>query len=180
MGITDEEVLDQAEQEFSDLAAEGIGLCTSPYDLAYLQSLHQQLFGDVYEWAGELRSIDISKESTRFCNAGRIAPEGRKLFKKLQDENWLEGLSDENFINRLAEYYVEINMLHPFREGNGRAQRLLFEHIAANTGRNLMLVDISRADWIDANKAGALHCNYGPMEAIFKRCISDLELDDSE
>jgi len=90
------------------------------FDLAHLKAIHKFLFEDVYEWAGELRTISISKGSSMFALPLRIEPEANKLFAQLKAENYLQELALEPFIQRLAFYWGELNMLHPFREGNGR------------------------------------------------------------
>lgn len=72
LNIHDEQILEQAELELSGLASNLIEYAEPPYDLQYLKSIHAQLFGDLYDWAGKLRQIDISKGDTRFCNFSRI------------------------------------------------------------------------------------------------------------
>ncbi len=84
------------------------------------------MFSDLFDWAGELRTVDISKGNTRFCNAIRIEKEANNLFSMLEQDNYLVGLAYDDFVTKLAEYYCDINVLHPFREGNGRVQRLFF------------------------------------------------------
>jgi cell filamentation protein len=93
--------------------------------MSALRAIHFHIFQDIYCWAGELRTVDISKGSTRFANISRIEPEADKLFRLLEQENHLIGLPREQFLTRLAHYYGELNVIHPFRDGNGRAQRLL-------------------------------------------------------
>ena len=66
LNIHDEQILEQAELELSGLASNLIEYAEPPYDLQYLKSIHAQLFGDLYDWAGKLRQIDISKGDTRF------------------------------------------------------------------------------------------------------------------
>ncbi len=66
LNIRDEQILEQAELELSGLASSLIEYAEPPYDLKYLKSIHVQLFGDLYDWAGKLRQIDISKGDTRF------------------------------------------------------------------------------------------------------------------
>lgn len=61
LNIEDDEELAEAEAELTELAVEEIEFDAPPYDLDYFQSLHRQVFEDVFEWAGELRSIDMSK-----------------------------------------------------------------------------------------------------------------------
>lgn len=91
-------------------------------------------FTDIYEWAGELRGYDIRKGICEFTPYPQIEYFAGEVYKGLQDEDYLRDLSLETFIERLAYYYDTTNRLHPFPEGNGRAQRLLIEHLAANAG----------------------------------------------
>jgi cell filamentation protein len=74
---------------------------------------------------------------TRFCHFEYIEKEGNALMQSLEDEEWLQGLGKEEFIERLAHYYCEINVLHPFRIGNGIAQRIFFEQLALHAGYRL-------------------------------------------
>ncbi|MDN0103618.1 Fic/DOC family protein [Yersinia bercovieri] len=170
-GITDDDQFIEMEKDFSELAIMEIEFSPPPYDLLYWRSLHQALFGDIYHWAGELRTIDISKGTSRFCNINRIAPEANRLFNQLARENYLVGLPYDSLIVKLAEYYSDLNVIHPFREGNGRAQRLLFEHIIINCGFQISFAGINPDEWIQANIDG-YHCRYQRMTALFARCIS--------
>lgn len=169
-GITDDDQFIEMEKDFSELAIMDIEFSPPPYDLLYWRSLHQALFGDIYYWAGELRTIDISKGTTRFCNINRIEPEANRLFHQLAQENYLVGLPYDSLIVKLAEYYSDLNVIHPFREGNGRAQRLLFEHIIINCGFQISFAGINPDEWIQANIDG-YHCRYQRMTALFARCI---------
>lgn len=170
-GITDDDQFIEMEKDFSELAIMDLEFSPPPYDLLYWRSLHQALFGDIYHWAGELRTIDISKGNTRFCNTNRIEPEANRLFSQLAQEHYLVGLPYDSLIVKLAEYYSDLNVIHPFREGNGRAQRLLFEHMVINCGFQISFAGISPDEWIQANIDG-YHCRYQRMTELFSRCIS--------
>lgn len=98
----------------------------SPLTFEYYCGLHRQLFGDLYEWAGEIRSIDFSKMETQFYPAKEIRSLGDAKFRRLADMNEFRGLSREKLVDEITDLYHELNMLHPFREGNGRTQRLFF------------------------------------------------------
>ena len=172
--IRDLQVLEEAEKEFTELAALSISFNEPPYNFETLCDIHRTLFSDLFEWAGEIRTIDISKGTTRFCSCEFIEREANKLFNSLAQENFLEDLERDIFIKKLAEYYCDINVLHPFREGNGRAQRILFENICINSGYNLNLSGISVKEWVDANILG-YHCDYSAMEKIFEKVISIIE-----
>ena len=172
LGITEQSLLDEAESEITEIAASEIEFEPPPYNLEYLKQIHKTLFSDIYEWAGCVRQVDISKNDTRFCNVQFIDREAAKLFDRLAEANYLIGLDRANLLKEAAEYYGEINMLHPFREGNGRTQRILFEHLIVNAGYKISWEDIDREEWIEANIA-AVYCLYDKLEAIFERCIGD-------
>ena len=107
------------------------------FDLDHLQRIHRHIFRDVYLWAGELRTVSMSKGESLFCRHEFIAAEGERIFAQLRGENSLRGQAKDLFCERLAFYFGEINALHPFREGNGRAQRVLLESIAKQAGYDL-------------------------------------------
>jgi cell filamentation protein len=171
LDIRDIEVLEKAEREITVITARRIVFSRPPYDLEYMRHLHCQLFSELYKWAGELRSVDISKGGTRFCNTERMTAEANKLFTKLKNDNWLSNLSKDEFCDKAAEYYCEFNMIHPFREGNGRVQRLLFEHLSLAAGYDLDWGDIDQNEWVQANIDG-VYVNYGPMSKIFRRIVT--------
>lgn len=170
--IDDSQVLEEAERELSLINADTIDLLPPPYDLTYLRHLHEQLFHDLYDWAGDIRTIDIAKGNTRFCNVNRIVPEAEKLFKNLARNGHFTGLTRNDLVIACAEFYGDLNVVHPFREGNGRAQRLLFEHLIINCGYELSWHSLQRAEWLEANIA-AYYCNYEPLALLFERCIGE-------
>lgn len=173
LNITDPNVFEQAERDITSLTIERVTYQAPPYDLNTLKRIHCALFSDVYEWAGEIRTVDISKGGTRFCHCNRIEPEASKLFKNLEKDNWLKNLSRTQLASKLAEHYCEFNMLHPFREGNGRVQRIFFEHLALSSGYRLDWRDVTKDEWIQANIDG-VQVEYGKMEKIFSRILRAL------
>lgn len=136
LGLRDEDTLAAAEAQI--VAWRTIELRQSPipgcYDLEHLQAVHRHLFQDVYEWAGELRDINISKGSSFFAAFNHLEVSAEAIFRRLADERHLQGLDPATFSARAADYLGEINALHPFREGNGRAQREFMNHVAAESG----------------------------------------------
>jgi len=170
LNIRCETELDLAERELSDIAASQIELCLPPYDFAYLKEIHSRLFQDLYDWAGEIRHVDISKDTTRFCRADRIVPESKKLLAPATLAQWAEGLPLPAFINACAEAFGDLNMVHPFREGNGRTQRIFFEHLIVNAGYEINWWEVDSVEWRQANIA-AVHCDYSGLATIFSRCI---------
>jgi cell filamentation protein len=134
------------------------------YDLAHLRALHRYLFAGLYEWAGELRTVVLAKTDL-FCLPEHIESYGAEIFGKLAGEGQLRNLDREPFIDRLAHYLGDVNALHPFRDGNGRAQRAFFAQLAADAGYRLdwQLVDPQRNT--DASVA-AMQGDEAPMRSL--------------
>lgn len=107
-------------------------------DFEYYKGLHKSLFVDLYDWAGTVRKITISKKGTVFCRAEAIEEVAKNRFFRLKQQNYLNGLNYETFIEELTELYDDLNMLHPFREGNGRTLRLFISLLVRNTGREIL------------------------------------------
>ncbi|MCE4372211.1 Fic/DOC family protein [Xanthomonas hortorum] len=173
LNIVDPEALKVAEAAFAATAVESIELGAPPFDLAYLRDLHRQLFDEVYDWAGRLRTVDIAKGTTRFCMAARIEPEAKQLLNQLNSTD-LAVLSHSAQMRLIAELYGELNMIHPFREGNGRTQRLFFEHWLLLNGLTVSWKRVDAEPWIAACIA-AVSCNYRPLTQLFDTCISEIE-----
>lgn len=170
MGIQDANELEKVEADLTYLRAELFEPNFSQLDLAYLCQIHQHLFQDIYSWAGELRTVDISKGQTRFCSALFVEKESNKLFKKLANENYLVGLDRTLFIERVVDYFCELNVIHPFREGNGRTQRLFFEVLIANAGYAVDWSNINKQQWILANVAGYMG-DLSLLKTLFAKII---------
>ncbi|MDZ4588716.1 Fic/DOC family protein [Bacillus cereus] len=110
---------------------------TGNFDLKHLQEIHKYIFQDVYPFAGKLREENIAKGSFQFAHASFLKDHATELFKQLKDENTLKGLKIDEFSNRAAHYMAEINVIHPFREGNGRTQREFIRCLALSNGYSL-------------------------------------------
>lgn len=106
------------------------------YDVAHLQAFHRQIFGDVYEWAGELRTVAIAKADL-FALPVHIEPYLSGVLAQLPGEQFLKGLPADRLADRLTYYLAEINAAHPFREGNGRTQRAFIGQLAADAGHTI-------------------------------------------
>lgn len=154
LGIGDENELTKAEASL--VAWRGFQLFKKPirgrFDLDHLKAIHKHLFQDVYEWAGELRDIDLIKENSHFANHPHIASAARPIFEKLAKEGCLRQLDASAFSERAAYYLGEINALHPFREGNGRAQREFINHLAYANSYFIQWKNVSAEDMIQASR----------------------------
>ncbi|MEV5957704.1 Fic family protein [Streptomyces sp. NPDC051987] len=138
LGITDHQLLAAAEADIT--RARLVMLAERPlpgaYDLGHLQAFHATIFGDIYSWAGELRTVNIAKR-TPFCPARNLVAYADEVFDRLASSGHLRDLPRQEFVIRLAELYGDMNVLHPFREGNGRAQRAFLGQLSADAGYEL-------------------------------------------
>jgi len=173
LGIRNRERLAEADAEFAAIAADAIEITAPPFDLNYLCGIHRQLFDELYDWAGTIRTVDIAKGRTRFCTAERVIPEAKRLLDRLSEQSNFVGLQRPELVRCVAELYAELNLIHPFREGNGRALRLFFEHLILSCGFAVSWQDIEPQAWIDACVASVAG-DYVPLKAIFERCIGCL------
>jgi cell filamentation protein len=115
------------------------------------RQLHRHIFQDVYEWAGQDRSVNISK-GQMFCLAPYIDAHMERRFALIQSENGLRNLSAPQFSARAAHHLCEINAIHPFREGNGRTQRAFLELLAKQGGHRLDVSLIQADAWMEASR----------------------------
>lgn len=136
LNITTKQELEDAEAAITSAAIASIPdqPPTGNFNLGHLQDIHWELFNVIYGWAGNLRIIEIAKGNTRFANSDIIEQAAHNVFKELHAENLLKDLQREKYIQRLAHFYSEVNVLHPFREGNGRTQRVFFSQLVAQSG----------------------------------------------
>jgi len=155
LNIEDYDSLEEAELAFTALRYNEYSSTVpsiNTFNLTHLKTLHKQLFQDVYEWAGEIRTVDISKGSTRFCTCIRINAEANKQFSRIP--SLINIHSRETLITVIADIFCELNIVHPFREGNGRTQRFFFEELFFFLGMNIVWPDISKEEWVEANISG--------------------------
>ena len=172
LGIRQAQRLEQAAWELTALRAATIELGPLVRGLPHLCAIHRQLYQDIFDWAGQLREVDIYQGDTRFCHFAYIEKEGNALLQDLEEESYLVGLALDKFIERLAHYYCEINVLHPFRLGNGMAQRIFFEQLAIHAGYTLDWRDIAVDAWNQANQSGAMG-DLSPLRTIFRKVVSE-------
>jgi cell filamentation protein len=167
LGITDINELEIAERNTTRNSINLVSIQEKPYSLATMKYIHTTLFSSLYPWAGEIRKVGIWKGDTRFCAPERIEAEALKLFNSInldfqtKDKFW----SLEEAADRLAYHYGELNVIHPFREGNGRTQRILFEFIAQDIGYSIRWQGDSD-QWISAN-ISAYTTDHKALSGIF-------------
>ena len=143
LGIRDEKKLSEIEAGIT--FAKAVMLEETPinddFGFEHFKKIHEFLLCDLYEWAGQVRTVDISKKRTKFLDAASIESIGTKCFAKVKD-GYFENLPFDEFVKRIAEFYNDVNYIHPFREGNGRTQRIYFAQLIRHYGYDINFADV--------------------------------------
>lgn len=173
LGLVTAADLEAAEREITHAAL--ILLDESPvspsYDLPHLREIHKRIFGDIYEWAGQIRTVAIAK-GAMFCLPQYIDSSATIIFHELHDEDCLRGLRRDAFVGRLAYYLGEVNALHPFREGNGRTQRVFLGQLARDAGFTLAWQHLDPVRNVEAS-AAIMRGDPEPMREMLDALVRD-------
>lgn len=142
--IRDEEKLNEIEGVISSARyAEWLSMPrATTFDFDHYKAIHRFLFSDLYEWAGEVRTVNISKKGTQFTPAEKIEEQAKLIFERLRACNYFKGLPHDEFVAEIVDFYCLSNALHPFREGNGRAQRVFLTQLIRNAGYEINFADM--------------------------------------
>ncbi|GAC57152.1 hypothetical protein GOHSU_16_01100 [Gordonia hirsuta DSM 44140 = NBRC 16056] len=154
LGITDSAALDAVEQDLVYARQREIirGTVELPldYDSEHLQAIHRHLFGDLYPWAGVVRTYPTSKGMTTFAAPAEIA-DYLTAAKSVVDRTDWDHLDHGEFATRLAHVCAYLNTAHPFREGNGRTSKLFVQQLARQYGWDLDFLAVTPDQWNNAS-----------------------------
>lgn len=121
------------------------------FDTAHYRAIHRHLFQDVYDWAGEYRTVEFSKGSSAFAplktHLHTLETWGTKILGDLATENHLKGLKKAAFVERLTHHYGELNFWHPMREGNGRTTKEFLYQLARQAGYEIEFQRVGAKTW---------------------------------
>lgn len=155
LGIDNAEVLTRVEAAASRLRFAALAQQSPPERLDYehLKSIHAKAFGDLYEWAGKSRTVDLAPTpAATFAKAAEIEPRATELLAGLAAEKNLRGLTDRRFVQRSAHYLAKLHELGVFHHGNGRTERAFMSDVARSAGRVIDFAPIERKRLDDALK----------------------------
>lgn len=177
VGATDEDALAAAENDLCSARAAILREDLPPAEgtLEQLRRIHRFLFQDVYDWAGEIRAIDMGKgEGLPFQPLELFSIGVHYSEEVLRGDDFLKGLGRGEFVKRLSVSYNNFNILHPFREGNGRTQRIFWEIIAREAGWHFDWGLIDKRTNDQASIAGMQRNDLRPLEDMFRRIVKPL------
>lgn len=172
--VDNKELLEEAERQITALKI--LDLKMKPLkgnlDLNHLLYIHKYIFEDIYSWAGKTRSVNIAK-GNQFCNCVFIESKLNELFMELLNDKYLIGMSLEQASMRLSYYLSELNAIHPFREGNGRTQRIFIEYLSNVAGYYVDFTDVCENEMIEAS-VDSFFKKYDKMDRIFGKITKSI------
>ena len=155
LNITDNSVLKTAEEEITLIKQ--MELLKNPikgnFTKAHLMNIHRFIFEDIYSFAGKLRREQISKADTMFYPPNLIDRELDKVFAKIKEKNMLRESDEEKVFDNLAYVMAELNIIHPFREGNGRSIREFIRLMAKRMGYDVNWGNVDKEELLSASIA---------------------------
>ena len=138
-GIKDEKKLSQMETLITTAKCQELEISPIVGDFGFdhYKAIHKYIFKDLYDWAGKVRTASISKKGTVFTSPESIEPLADRIFTGLQKNNCYIGYDNDRYIDSIVDFYCRTNMLHPFREGNGRTQRVFLTQLIRHSGHDI-------------------------------------------
>ena len=145
-------------------------------NIAHLKAIHRHIFQDVYPWAGEFRTVNISRSNQPwFALPEYILSSLDTLFSGLaKDPAFDRGISQSQFCARAAYYMGELNAVHPFRDGNGRTQREFTRQLALKYGYSLNWSSVTPAAMTEASIKSFHQADNSGLATILESAIGPL------
>jgi cell filamentation protein len=149
LDIRDAGILEKYEVEITTLRAQE-PLPRGTFDPSHYCSIHHHLFQDVYEWAGQYRTVRTSKGENAFCYPEHIPAQMDALFGSIHGVEAFAEKSRSEFLREAVRFLGDLNAIHPFREGNGRAQLAFLGLIGATASHPFAFERIDRNAFLQA------------------------------
>ena len=148
------------------------GMPAGDFDFRHLKAINRHLFQDIYDWAGQVRTVEISKGASQFQFARYIETGMADIHRRIMQSGFLNTRDAGDFAHLAGEIIGDINYVHPFRDGNGRTQLQYLKQVATYAGHVLDLRKLKRREWMHASRA-AHHGNYQGLVDAVRSAIVD-------
>ena len=171
LNIRENKLLKNAEEEITSIKQ--MELLKNPikgnFSKSHLMNIHKFIFEDIYSFAGKIRREQISKADTMFYPPNLIDRELDKLFTKIKEKNMLKETDQKKIFDNLAYVMAELNIIHPFREGNGRSIREFIRLMAKRMGYDLNWGNVDKEELLEASIMSV--DNYKVLIGILENCV---------
>jgi cell filamentation protein len=141
-----------------------------------LLEIHQYLFQDVYEWAGKIRTVNISKNGKPFFEGERFQTGFQFINSLILEYNKISSNKNSEIAEKLAEILDNINFMHPFREGNGRTQREFIRTLALQKGFKLNLNPPNNKSIYNRYMNGTIHSDVKLLKELILEELIKIQL----
>ncbi len=181
LNITDDHTLFLAEKKLTFVRLQE--LQTEPingnFNYTHLKSIHGYIFQDLYSWAGKERTVEIGK-GNQFCPTRFIRDYADSVFSKYFPQCYSSKNNFSEYVKAFAKNYGDLNALHPFREGNGRAQREFARLVCLKCGYDFDLSKTSHNDMLEASKLSFNKGDNSLFVDIFSEALTNIELENTK
>ncbi len=171
LNIRDNKLLKTAEEEITLIKQ--MELLKNPikgnFSKAHLMNIHKFIFEDIYLFAGKIRREQISKADTMFYPPNLIDRRLDKMFAKIKEKDMLKETDKEKVFDNLAYVMAELNIIHPFREGNGRTIREFIRLMAKRMGYNLNWGNVDKEELLEASIMSV--DDYKLLISVLEACV---------
>lgn len=172
--ITDEDTLVFVEAGAVAKRADELGVNPLKIkDSSSLLAIHKYLFQDIYSWAGEIRTVEISKGGKPFFPLSHFHRAFPFIDSLLVEYRGIDKNDKPQLARKLAEILDHVNFLHPFREGNGRTQREFLRLLALEKGLELNLNPPDNVDIYERYMSGTIEGNVDKLAALISEIIME-------
>ena len=173
LNITDKKELFETESELTAIRLKELqkNPIKGKYDFTHLKKIHKYIFQDLYTWAGKERTVEIGKGNL-FCTTMYIQEYAESIFKKYYALCYAAKDNFDEFIKVFADNYGDLNALHPFREGNGRAQREFARIVCLACGYDFNLSCATHKEMLEASKLSFDKADSSLFIKIFKKAVT--------
>ncbi len=179
LGISSKSEMDEVELELLNLLYDDVLRSMDVNQVITSSDIcewHRKWLGNVYDWAGDFRSVNMSKDNFHFASARQVPRLMQELDRKyLSKYTPCYAMNADNLIHAIAVVHIEFILAHPFRDGNGRIVRLIVNVMALQAGfpeLDFSILECKKEEYFRANQLG-LSCNYEPLKKLFKQVLQN-------
>lgn len=167
-GLDDKNEIEKLEAFFVEKTLKnGLSEASKQISVSGLKSMHQEMFGDLYDWAGEFRDYTTGR-GLPFCRPEYIETELNKIYRQV-NQLIKPNMAREKFSHIAATFIGDLNAIHPFVDGNGRTQRETLRLLAEKANQKINHTTLNQQEWYKAAEVSHIAADYRLFESIIDK-----------